>query len=755
MKQLVLAEKPSVARDLAYVLGSFSKGNGYLENERYVITWAIGHLVTLAEPDDYDVGLKKWFLNALPILPKEFKLKPVVATLKQFKIVKELLNRSDVVEIICATDSGREGELIFRYIYKLSNCQKPFKRLWLSETTPAAVRKGFESLRPGVDLDRLAYAAEARSQADWLIGINATRAFTVKHNNLLSVGRVQTPTLALIVKREQEINAFVSEKYWELFAVFTKDDSQTYVGKWFFDNKDKGLVQEATNEQKTYIDGGVTNAEPKPADFQKTEQDKHSSQKPGLPVPKGTVDKETASGIQSKFDSKEAAKEIQKKVTGQPGMVISVEKKDIVEHPPLLFNLNDLQKEANKKFGLSAAKTLSLAQDLYETRKLITYPRTDSRHLTVEMGKTIPQRLDAVAVAGEYAQFVAVIKENKAFLNRRYINDSKVTDHTALIPTNVKPDLNKLSADERKVYDLVVRRFLAAFFPPARYEQTQVITDVRQETFLSRGRVELDKGWKVVYDPGQDKLEDDEQGILPTIENEERVLTTKTEIKEKKTHPPKRYTEAGLLSVMEGVGRLLDDEALKAAMRGSGLGTPATRAAIIERLLKVGYIERKKKVLVPTEKGENLINLVPEQVKSPEMTARWEKALADIEDGQLKSAEFMSGIIEQTKQVVELARQQETVADNQGNNGKEALGKCPSCGMPVVEYPKSYSCSGYRVGCKFAIWKVILGKNITADMARHLLEKGFLENQKGFTSKSGKKFEAPLIIRNGRVEFDF
>ena len=737
MKQLVLAEKPSVARDLAHVLGSFNKGNGYLENEKHVITWAIGHLVTLAEPDDYDAGLKKWFLNTLPILPNEFKLKPVAATFKQFKIVKDLLNRSDVEEIICATDSGREGELIFRYIYKLSDCQKPFRRLWLSETTPAAVRKGFESLRPGVDLDRLAYAAEARSQADWLIGINATRAFTVKHNNLLSVGRVQTPTLALIVKREQEIKAFVAEKYWELFAVFTKDDGQTYVGKWFLDNKDKGLVQETTNDQKT-------------------EQDKHSSQKPGLPITRGTVDKDIASRIQSKFNSKEAAKEIQKKVTGRPGMVISVEKKDIVEQPPLLFNLNDLQKEANKKFGLSAAKTLSVAQDLYETRKLITYPRTDSRHLTVEMSKTIPLRLDALAVVGEYTQFVAVIKENKAFLNRRYVNDSKVTDHTALIPTNVKPDLNKLSADERRVYDLVARRFLAAFFPPARYEQTQVITDVRQETFLSRGRVELDKGWKVVYDPGQDKLEDDEQGILPVIENEERVLTTKTEIKEKKTHPPKRYTEAGLLSVMEGVGRLLDDEELKAVMRGSGLGTPATRAAIIERLLKVGYIERKKKALVPTEKGESLINLVPEQVKSPEMTARWEKALADIEDGQLNPADFMSGIIEQTRQVVELARQQKTVTDGTRNNGKELLGKCPSCGMPVLEFPKGYSCSGYyNNGCKFVIWKSISGKNITLDMARSLLEKGLLEKQQGFISKSGKAFNAALIIRNGKVEFNF
>ncbi|ACV62667.1 DNA topoisomerase III [Desulfofarcimen acetoxidans DSM 771] len=746
MKQLVLAEKPSVARDLSNVLGNFNKGNGYLESDAYIITWAIGHLVTLAEPDDYDAALKKWFLNTLPILPREFKLKPVSATLKQFNIVKSLLHRNDVGDIICATDSGREGELIFRYIYKLTDCQKPFKRLWLSETTPAAVRKGFDNLRPGNDLDRLAFAAEARSQADWLIGINATRAFTVKHNQLLSVGRVQTPTLALIVNREQEIRAFVPEKYWELFALFTKENGQTYIGKWF--KKEKKAVENW--EIPIQVGQKQTNQNPA-ASFEAAQGGIPSVMGEAVPSSNGQ-DKPVA--MQTKFAAREAARDIQKKVTGQPGQVVSVEKKDIIEHPPLLFNLNDLQKEANKKFGLSAAKTLSVAQELYESRKLITYPRTDSRCITVEMGKTIPQRLGALAVVAEYENFIHLIKERKAFLNKRYINDSKVTDHTALIPTNVKPDLDKLSSDERRVYDLVVRRFLAAFFPPARYEQTQVITEVKQETFLSRGRVELDKGWKTVYDPVQDKLVDDEQGILPVIENEESVLTTKTDIKEKKTNPPKRYTEAALLSVMEGAGRLLNDEELKEAMRGSGLGTPATRAAIIERLLKVGYIERRKKTLLPTEKGENLIKLVPEQVKSPEMTARWEKALADIEDGQLNPGEFMSGIIEQTRQVVELARRQKTEGEPLRNN-RDIIGKCPLCGRPVVEYPKSYSCSDYRAGCQFVIWKVILGKNITVEMARILLEKGRLEKQPGFISKNGKKFDAPLIIRNGRVEFDF
>lgn len=692
MKSLILAEKPSVARDLAAVLGRFQKKEGYLENDKYVITWALGHLAELAEPEDYDESLKKWDLKTLPIIPENFRLKPNPRTIKQFKIVKELVNRPDIEQLICATDAGREGELIFRYIYRLTGCRKPYKRLWLSETTPAAVKKGFENLRPGTEFDRLGRAAEARNQADWLIGINATRAFTVRHNNLLSVGRVQTPTLALIVNREREIRNFVPTPYWELHAEFTKDDGQVYTGKWF-------------------------------------------------------------NGDQDRFFDLEKAREVENRVTGKPAVVSEVKEREISEQPPLLFNLNDLQKEANKKYGISAARTLEVAQVLYETKKLLTYPRTDSRHLTRELAETIPGRLAALAGVDEYAPFVVTARA-AGTPGRRYVDDGKVSDHTALLPTDVKPDLGSLTPDERKIYDLVVRRFLAIFFPPARYKQTRVVTEAAGETFLTTGRVELDRGWKTVYAPVEKGEENDENaGIIPPLLQGEAVRTTGLEVKEKKTKPPKRYTEASLLAVMEGASRLLEDRELKEAMKGHGLGTPATRAAIIERLIQVGYVKRQKKTLVPTEKGEALIDLVPDIIKSPEMTGQWEKTLADIEDGTADSGEFINGIIQLTEKIVELARTQKV--NNQVRPGQETLGKCPLCGQNVIEGKKGFGCSGYKEGCKFVIWKEIAGKKITRAQARALLEKGKTGVIKGFTSRNGGKFDAALKLENGKVEFQF
>ncbi|MEW5953364.1 MAG: DNA topoisomerase III [Bacillota bacterium] len=693
MKSVILTEKPSVARDLAGVLGQFRKGDGYLENNRYIITWAIGHLVSLANPEDYDPVLKKWDLSTLPILPDHFKLKPSQKTLKQFKVVKELFKLPDITELINACDAGREGELIFRYIYHLSGCKKPFMRLWLSETTAAAVKKAFSSLRPGHELDNLAAAAQARSQADWLIGINATRAFTVKHNNLLSVGRVQTPTLVLIVNREREISNFTPTAYWELHAEFTGTGERSYVGKWF-------------------------------------------------------------RGKLARFDKPEDAAAVQNKVAGQPGKILQVEEKEITEQPPLLFNLNDLQKEANRKFGLPAATTLAVAQTLYESKKLLTYPRTDSRHLTKELAGTIPARLAALSGVHDYAQFVTVARR-AGTLGKRYVDDGRVSDHTALIPTDLKPDLDRLSTDERRIYDLVVRRFLTAFFPAARYRQTRVITEAAGETFATTGKVQLENGWKAIYNPVDDNKDngDDEQN-LPTLVQGETVQTTKTEVLEKETKPPKRYTEASLLAVMEGAGRLLDDQELKDAMKGHGLGTPATRAAIIERLLQVGYIERKQKTLVPTTKGESLIDLVPDIIKSPEMTGQWEQTLADIEAGTARADEFMAGIIKLTRQIVELARSQQS--SNQVVTTREALGKCPLCGRDIVEYPKSYSCSGYREGCKMTIWKKIAGKKITAKQAQTLLLKGKTAVLKGFKSNAGKEFQAALALgQDGKVNFEF
>ena len=695
MKSVILAEKPSVARDLAGVLGQFRKGDGYLENNRYIVTWAIGHLATLANPEDYDQSLKKWDLSNLPILPDNFKLKPGQKTLKQFRVVKDLFKRPDITELINACDAGREGELIFRYIYQLTGSKKPFKRLWLSETTPAAIQKAFTLLRPGSELDNLAAAAQARSQADWLIGINATRAFTVKHNNLLSVGRVQTPTLALIVNREREILAFTPTPYWELYAQFTKTDGHSYTGKWF-------------------------------------------------------------RGKKSNFTRPEEAQAVHDKIVNQPALVTLVEEKEITEQPPMLFNLNDLQKEANKKYGLPAATTLAVAQTLYETRKLLTYPRTDSRHITKEMAKTIPSRLGALSGVAEYKQFTSTAQAS-GVPGKRYVDDRKVSDHTALMPTDIKPNLDKLSDQERSIYNLVVKRFLAIFYPPARYNQTRVITEAAGETFATSGRVELDSGWKTVYVPSEkdEKGEgSDPEQRIPPLTPGETVNITITQIQEKKTKPPKRFTEASLLSVMEGAGRLLDDQELKDAMKGHGLGTPATRAAIIERLLQVGYIERKQKILVPTAKGENLINLVPEIVKSPEMTGQWEKTLSDIEAGTAKAEEFKDSIIKLTRQIVEQAKSQQS--SYQAGSDRKILGKCPLCGRDIVELPKSYSCSGYREGCKLTIWKKIAEKKITAKQAQTLLQTGKTAVLKGFKSKAGKDFEAVLALgQDGKINFEF
>ncbi|MTI82384.1 MAG: DNA topoisomerase III [Firmicutes bacterium] len=692
MKNLVIAEKPSVARDLAGILGRFQSKDGYLENGEYVITWAIGHLVELADPEDYDKNLKSWNLAALPIVPENFKLRKNHKTAKQFKIVKDLVNRPDIEELICATDAGREGELIFRYIYRLAGCKKPFKRLWLSETTPSAVKKGFENLRPGSEFNPLAYAAEARSRADWLIGINGTRAFTVKHNNLLSVGRVQTPTLALIVNREREIRNFVPTPFWELHVEFTKEDGQKYTGKWF-------------------------------------------------------------SGDQNRFSSVGEAREKENIVAGQPGEVKEVKQKDTSEQSPLLFNLNDLQKEANKKYGFPAGKTLSIAQALYETKKLITYPRTDSRHMTEDLAGTIPARLTALAGVSEYESFINTANA-AGTPGKRYVDGSKVSDHTALLPTEIKPELDKLSVDEQKIYDLVVRRFLAIFYPPARYKQTRVVTDTAGETFLTTGKVELYQGWKAVYALENESEDDDSAGTIPPLSQKEPVQTQQTEVKEKQTQPPKRYTEASLLAVMEGASRLLENKELKEAMKGHGLGTPATRAAIIERLIKVGYIERKKKTLVPTEKGEALIDLVPEIIKSPETTGQWEKTLADIEDGKANPRDFMDGIIQLTRQIVELAGKQE--AGSMPQQFGNTLGKCPLCGKDVTEGKKGFGCTGYKEhGCKLVIWKEIAGKKLSDNQVKTLLEKGQTGVIKGFKSKKGNKFEAALKLENGKVEFRF
>ncbi|WXJ84385.1 DNA topoisomerase 3 [Moorella thermoacetica] len=596
--------------------------------------------------------------------------------------------------MINACDAGREGELIFRRIYTWCKGQKPVKRLWLSEATPAAIKEAFRHLRAGEELDNLAAAAEARAQADWLVGINATRAFTCRHNKLLSVGRVQTPTLALVVAREREIRNFKPEPYYELWATFRKSTGETYRGKWFREKQDR---------------------------------------------------------LQDKQEAGDLAKQIS---TG--GIVEKIEQKEAREQPPQLFNLNDLQKEANKKYGFTAQKTLDAAQALYEKHKLLTYPRTDSRHLTTALVRdTLAGRLEALTGIPAYA---ALVPENLPQLGKRYVDDSKVSDHHALIPTAVNPDLSKLSPVEQKVYDLVARRFLAIFYPDARYAVTRVVTTAGGESFLSQGRVELDRGWKAVYGQQEEdgaESKDEESQALPQLVEGEEVVVQGTEVKAKQTRPPQRYNEATLLAAMENAGRLVEDKEMADTLKAAGgIGTPATRAAIIERLIQVGYLRREKKNLLPTEKAEILIDLVPEEVKSVELTARWEEGLKEIKKGQRDCKEWLEGIKNFTMEVVQMAREQEAALA--AEPGREAMGQCPLCGREVMEYPRSYGCSGYKEGCKFTIWKEIAGKKITPGQAKELLEKGKTAIIKGFKSKAGKKFDAALVLgEGGKINFEF
>ena len=695
MRTLIITEKPSVARDIAGVLGRFTSRDGYLENGQYVVSWAYGHLVELAQPEDYDPALKRWSLATLPIQPPQFKLNPKPETRKQFNVLKKLLCSDGIETIVNACDAGREGELIFRRIYGAAGCKKTIKRLWLSEATPAAVKEAFGKLRDGRELVNLGLAAEARSQADWLVGINATRAFTCRHNELLSVGRVQTPTLALVVAREKEIRAFKPRPYWEVWATFQKQTGENYWGK------------------RT----------------------------------RGETDR--------LYDKVEAAA-IARKI-GPDGKVTRVEQKETREQPPTLFNLNDLQKEANKKHGLTAQQTLDAAQALYEKHKLTTYPRTDSRHLTEAIARdTLASRLAAVVAAPEYA---SLVPGNLPAPGKRYVDDKKVTDHHAIIPTAVKPDPADLGKNERLVYDLVARRFLAIFYPDARYAVTKVNTFAGGETFISKGRVELAPGWKTVYGKHDDReaenAEDSEDQLLPPLTEAEAVAVQKVENPEKQTKPPARYTEATLLAAMENAGKFVDDKEMAGTLKvAGGIGTTATRAAIIETLIKRLYIERQKKALVPTHKGETLVDLVPEQVKSPEMTARWEQGLLEIEQGELEVTRWLGGVKEFTREVVQMAREQE--ASNGVKQQREALGKCPLCGKEVVEIPKSYGCTGYKDGCKFAIWKEIAGKKISPAQAGTLLKKGRTGILKGFKSKTKKPFEASLALNEeGKVVFDF
>jgi DNA topoisomerase-3 len=697
--RLIVAEKPSVGRDIASVLGRHRKDKGALFGDGWTVTWALGHLAELAPPDAYGEHYKKWRLETLPILPERFKVRVSQKTREQFSVVKNLLRDPSVTEVVNACDAGREGELIFAYLYELSGCKKPVRRLWISSLTPEAIRDGFGSLRDGSSMRPLEEAARSRSESDWIVGMNATRAYSVRFGrpgNVLSVGRVQTPTLRLLVDREREIEDFKSEKFWTVHARFSRE-GVTYDGVWF-KNKENRLKE------------------------------------------------------------KEVAEEIAARVQGGTGVVKKAEKKNASEKPPLLYDLTELQRNANARFGFTAERTLRAAQTLYEEWKLITYPRTSSRYLSKDMAGGLKKRVEAVGALPELTSFAEkLLGMQKLPLGKRIVDDAKVTDHHAIVPTG-KRSSGGLPPDEAKVYDLVARRFLAVFFPDARFENTTVVTEVRGETFLSKGRVVLEAGWRALYPDGVGGKKEKEPPVLPPIQVGQEWRVAKVGVKEGETKPPPRYSESALLAAMETAGKFVEDEELRQAMKESGLGTPATRAAIIERLIKVGYVEREKKALVPTEKGRALISLLGESpLSSPELTGRWERRLAEMERGAEKRPDFMADIGSFAVSLVEGVRRMGGERLASPSRSREPLGACPKCGAAVVETKKAYSCSAWKTsGCGFAIWKQVSGKRLSEAQAKQLLSRGRTNQLKGFRSKAGKPYSAALKLdADHRVRLDF
>jgi len=692
--------------------GPFTKHEGYLEGPEHIVTWAVGHLVQLADPDEYDDRFKKWRMADLPIVPDRFKL--VVRderSKKQMNVVKRQLDQDDVDRVVNACDAGREGELIFAYLYEKAGSKKPVQRLWLNSMTKEAISTAFGELRPGADLATLEAAARSRSEADWIVGMNATRAATIRlrssFDGAVSLGRVQTPTLAILARREQEIRAFEPEPYWVVDAVFdpVEDRPRTYEGRYH-------------------------------------------------------------DGANPRVKTAEAANQVVEAVRGQSGEITKLEKSERKERPQLLYDLTSLQRDANSRYGFSARRTLAAAQRLYEEHKALTYPRTNSRYITRDM---IPEIKPIARLVGEQREYAAASKYVlglDVLPLGRVVNDEKVTDHHAIIPTRAeRHPVDKMSDDDRKVYDLVVRRFLAIFHPDAVFENTRVETTVAGHVFRTRGKVLLVAGWRAVYgerDAGDtpDRDDDDEgrDQQLPKLAQGERVDVTEVSSEEKETKPPRRYTEGSLLAAMETAGKLVDEEELREAMKDSGIGTPATRAAIIERLIQVGYVERDARALVVTEKGLNVIRLLGEHaLTSPGLTGEWEHRLARIETGQDSREAFMGDIVKFTADTVgELDRNLKDVRIPRAN-----LGPCPVCGRDIVENRKGYSCwSREDPGCGFVIWKSKAGKQLPVSVARELIKTGRTEKAvTGFKGRSGKSFRARLALQQTddgkwRVEFD-
>ena len=715
-KTLIIAEKPSVANDIAKSLGGFTKHDEYFESDDYVLSSAVGHLVEIAAPEEHDVKRGKWSFANLPMIPPYFALNPIQKTESRLKLLNKLLKRKDVGAVINACDAGREGELIFRLIMQYAKAKQPIKRLWLQSMTQGAIRDAFRQLRDDTEMMPLADAARCRSEADWLIGINGTRAMTAFNSKeggfyLTTVGRVQTPTLSIVVEREEKIKRFVPRDYWEVRAEFICA-AGIYEGRWL----DTQFKKDETDPEKRA----------------------------------------------ERLWSKAAAESIVAACRGKTGAVTE-ESRPSTSMAPALFDLTSLQREANARFGFSAKNTLGLAQALYERHKVLTYPRTDSRHLPEDYLPTVTETLETLSESNNYYPFAAQILNSKWVKpNKRIFDNTKISDHFAIIPTTQAP--KNLSEPEQKLYDLVTRRFMAVFFPAAEYLITTRFTEVSGHQFKTEGKILTSPGWLTVYgkeaiEPAKESKDGETTGTLVPVAKDERVKSDKIESHSLVTKPPARYSEATLLSAMEGAGKLVDDEDLRDAMAGKGLGTPATRAAIIEGLLNEKYLVREARELIPTAKAFQLMTLLRglgvSELTAPELTGGWEFKLAQMERGKISREEFMREIAQMTQTIVKRAKEY----DNDTIPGDYATLKtpCPNCGSVVKENYRRFACTK----CEFSMSKTPGGRQFEVAEVEELLTERTIGPLQGFRSKMGRPFAAILKIsrdeeiKNYKLEFDF
>lgn len=706
-KALIIAEKPSVANDIARALGGFTKHDEYYESDEYILSSAVGHLLEIAAPEEYEVKRGKWSFAHLPVIPPHFDLNPIAKSESRLKVLTKLLKRKDVERLINACDAGREGELIFRLIVQHAKAKQPVQRLWLQSMTPAAIREGFAHLRSDAEMQPLADAARCRSEADWLVGINGTRAMTAFNSKgggffLTTVGRVQTPTLSIVVEREEKIRRFVPRDYWEVRAEFVCA-SGFYEGRWF---------------------------DPK---FKRDEFDPEKRD--------------------SRLWSVAAAESVVAACRGQLGMV-SEESKPSSQLSPLLFDLTSLQREANGRFGFSAKNTLGLAQALYEKHKVLTYPRTDARALPEDYLGTVSSTLEMLKESNNYLPFAKqVLDKGWVKPNKRIFDNAKISDHFAIIPTLQAP--KSLSEPEQKLYDLVVKRFLAVFFPAAEYRVTTRITEVAGHHFKTEGKVLVEAGWLQVY--GRETGGED--GHIVPVQKDEKVKTDKVAAHGLTTKPPARYNEATLLSAMEGAGKLVEDDELREAMAAKGLGTPATRAAIIEGLLGEKYLVREGRELIPTAKAFQLMTLLRglgvKELTAPELTGEWEHKLAQMERGNLARDAFMQEIARMTQTIVKRAKEYDS--DTIPGDYATLCTHCPNCGGQVKENYRRFACTQ----CDFSISKIPGSRQFEIDEVETLLQKKEIGPLAGFRSKMGRPFSAILKLtfddetKNYKLEFDF